>query len=126
MKVRAIAPMSYRIRAITLTAKQSGEGHSPAASNGDVQSNIAEDLLRESLEIYAGLPDDRASAERAYESLHARGYGQEDINLVMSDETRKAHFGSTAGAQTELGTKAAEGAGIGAVLRRESPPDDGV
>jgi len=66
--------------------------------------------------MVTGLFNDRASAERAYESLHARGYGQQDINLVMSDETRKAHFGSTAGAQTELGTKAAEGAGVGGAI----------
>ena len=35
----------------------------------------------------------------------------------MSDETRKRHFGDTAdGRQTELGTKAAEGAGIGGAI----------
>ena len=61
-----------------------------------------------------GLFPDRDSAERAYQGVVERGYKQDDINLVMSDETRKRHFGSTDGRQTELGTKAAEGAGIGA------------
>jgi len=66
--------------------------------------------------MVTGLFNDRASAERAYESLHARGYGRDDVNLVMSDDTRKAHFGTTQGAQTELGNKAAEGAGVGGAI----------
>lgn len=61
-----------------------------------------------------GLFRDRESAERAYQGVVDRGYKQDDVNLVMSDETRDKHFGSAAGRETELGTKAAEGAGIGA------------
>jgi hypothetical protein len=65
-----------------------------------------------------GLFRDRDSAERAYQSLHERGYTKDDLNLVMSDETRKRHFDTTTatGAQTELGNKAAEGAGIGGAI----------
>src|SRR3569832_968962 len=40
------------------------------------------------------------------------GYDRDDVNLVMSDETRKKDLSGT-GAHTELGNKAAEGAGIG-------------
>jgi hypothetical protein len=54
---------------------------------------------------------DRDSAERAYQSSTARGYGANDINLVMSEDTRKRHFSD--GAETELGNKAAKGAGVG-------------
>lgn len=61
-----------------------------------------------------GVFRDRDSAERAYQSAIDRGYGKEDMNLVMSDETRERHFGNTAGRETELGNKAAEGAGVGA------------
>ena len=61
-----------------------------------------------------GLFPDRDSAERAYKGVVDRGYDTDDINLVMSDETRKQQFGSLDGRTTELGTKAAEGAGIGA------------
>jgi hypothetical protein len=61
-----------------------------------------------------GLFPDRESAERAYQGVVERGYADDDINLVMSDETRKRHFASDDGRTTELGTKAAEGAGIGA------------
>jgi hypothetical protein len=66
--------------------------------------------------MVTGLFNDRQSAERAFETLNARGYGRDDVNLVMSDETRKAHFGTTEGTQTELGSKAAEGAGVGGAI----------
>ena len=61
-----------------------------------------------------GLFPDRDSAERAYQGVVEHGYNKDDINLVMSDETRKRHFSSSTGTTTELGTKAAEGAGVGA------------
>lgn len=68
--------------------------------------------------VMTGLFPDRDSAERAYQGVIDRGYNKDDVNLVMSDETRERHFGQsgTAGSsgETELGTKAAEGAGIGA------------
>ena len=66
--------------------------------------------------LVTGLFRDRDSAERAYQSISDRGYGREDVNLVMSDDTRKRHFESTAGRETELGNKAAEGAGIGGAI----------
>src|SRR6185503_5152582 len=37
------------------------------------------------------------------------------VNLLMSDETRKRHFATDA-ASTELGSKAAEGAGVGGAI----------
>jgi len=65
-----------------------------------------------------GLFKDREAAERAYQSATERGYSRDDVNLVMSDETRQRHFGPGAhpGVQTELGNKAAEGAGIGGAI----------
>ena len=63
-----------------------------------------------------GLFNDRDSAERAYQSASERGYDKSDVNLVMSDETRKKHFTSVGGRETELGNKAAEGAGIGGAV----------
>ena len=61
--------------------------------------------------MVTGLFRDRDSAERAYSSLSARGYTKDDVNLIMSDQTRKTHFKD---ADTELGSKATEGAGVGA------------
>jgi hypothetical protein len=64
-----------------------------------------------------GLFKDRESAERAYQLLAERGYEHGDVNLVMSNDTRARHFMPEAGvAPTELGTKAAEGAGIGGAV----------
>ena len=63
-----------------------------------------------------GLFNDRDSAERAYQSASERGYDKSDVNLVMSDETRKKHFTSVGGRETELGNKAAEGAGVGGAI----------
>jgi hypothetical protein len=78
--------------------------------------------------VLTGLFRDRESAERAWQSASDRGYGPADMNLVMSDETRRRHFGSedaaatgeadgsTGNRPTELGTKAAEGAGVGSAI----------
>jgi len=65
--------------------------------------------------MVTGLFRDRDSAERAYQSVADRGYSSGDVNLVMSDDTRKRHFGNTT-ERTELGSKAAEGAGIGGAI----------
>ena len=64
--------------------------------------------------MVTGLFRDRDSAERAYQSSAARGYGERDINVAMSDDTRKRYF--TGGAETELGNKATEGAGVGGAV----------
>jgi hypothetical protein len=67
--------------------------------------------------LVTGLFPDRASAEAAYESASTRGYSKDDVNLVMSDDTRTRHFaGENVGGETELGNKAAEGAGIGGAI----------
>jgi hypothetical protein len=55
---------------------------------------------------------DRSSAEREYDALVARGYSAEDVNVVMTEEGRKRHFGDGT-PRTELGNKALEGAGVG-------------
>lgn len=66
--------------------------------------------------LVTGLFPDRNSAEAAYGVASQRGYGKGDMNVIMSDDTRKAHFSHSAGVETELGTKAAEGAGIGGAI----------
>ncbi len=67
--------------------------------------------------MLTGLFRDRDSAERAYQSISDRGYTRDDVDVVMSNDTRKRHFtGSASGRDTELGSKAAEGAGIGGAI----------
>ena len=63
--------------------------------------------------MMTGMFRDRTSAERAYNSLHSRGYTKDDVNIIMSDDTRKRHFADT---DTELGNKALEGAGAGSAI----------
>lgn len=66
--------------------------------------------------MVAGMFRDRESAERAYESVTGRGYGNDDVSLLMSDETRSKYFPSDRAADTELGSKALEGTGAGAAI----------
>ncbi len=63
----------------------------------------------------SGIFRDRSSAEKAYQSLHERGYHKDDVHLMMSDETRDKHFAHNH-EHTELGDKAMEGAGVGSAI----------
>ena len=65
--------------------------------------------------LVTGMFKDRESAERAYEALQARGYSNDDIHLIMSDDTRKKHFSHEVH-KTEIGNKAMEGAGTGSAI----------
>jgi uncharacterized protein YjbJ (UPF0337 family) len=70
---------------------------------------------RSSSRMVTGLFKDRDSAESAYRSLADRGYGKDDVNLLMSDKTRDTHFKDD-DRDTELGSKALEGAGVGSAI----------
>jgi hypothetical protein len=63
--------------------------------------------------MVTGMFNDRQSVEDAYNNLHESGYSKDDINLVMSDETKKRLF--TKG-ESEIGNKALEGAGTGSAI----------
>ena len=63
--------------------------------------------------MVTGLFADGESAERAYQSLAQRGYDIGDINVVMSDDTRKRYFSEDRQINTELGQKVAEGGELG-------------
>jgi uncharacterized protein YjbJ (UPF0337 family) len=60
-----------------------------------------------------GLFRDRDSAENAYRSLAERGYSRDDVNVIMSNETRKKHFPDD---DSELGSKALEGMAVGGAV----------
>jgi len=64
--------------------------------------------------MLTGMFRDRESTEKAYSSLKSRGYNDDDVNLMMSDKTRDSWFAD--GADTELGSKAMEGAGTGSAI----------
>lgn len=60
----------------------------------------------------------RNEAEKAYDSLISHGFSKDDVNLVMSDETRKRHFDSDSDEHHDsaLGDKAMEDAGKGSAI----------
>jgi hypothetical protein len=62
--------------------------------------------------------NDVESAERAYNKLRERGYRDDEISVIMSEDSMKKHFGdkdkrSKDKDKSEFGNKAAEGAGVG-------------
>ena len=64
-----------------------------------------------------GLYDSPDSANRAYQGLRDGGYDPKDIDVLMTDETRKRHFGDVKpGTEFTGGTKAAEGLGKGSAI----------
>lgn len=81
---------------------------------GQVKNQSASQQSDQEYGMLTGMFPDRPSAERAYNTLHERGYTSDDIHLVMSDKTRKEHFSDVG--ETEIGTKAAEGAGKGGAI----------
>jgi uncharacterized protein YjbJ (UPF0337 family) len=65
--------------------------------------------------LVTGLYDTPDAAHRAYNDLTTRhGYKPNEVSVLMSDESRRRHFGDVApGKEFSHGTKAAEGAGVG-------------
>ncbi|MBA2652300.1 MAG: hypothetical protein H0U73_08555 [Tatlockia sp.] len=55
---------------------------------------------------------DIKSAEKAYEKAIENGYTPSDINIIMSESTRKQHYGSPL---VKEESKASEGLGIGSI-----------
>lgn len=62
-----------------------------------------------------GLFKDKDSAECAYDALSNRGYTTDDSDVLMSDETRNKYYANNDD-DSELGSKAAEGTGVGAAI----------
>ncbi|WP_026978332.1 hypothetical protein [Flavobacterium tegetincola] len=65
--------------------------------------------------MLTGMFADRDRTERAYSTLSERGYTNDDINLLMSDDTREKYY-SDKNDHSDLGTKAAETAGTGSAI----------
>jgi uncharacterized protein (TIGR02271 family) len=67
--------------------------------------------------VVTGLFRDKESAERAYDSLAARGYTQDEINVIMSDETRQKYYPEGKdSADSDFDSKALEGVGAGSAI----------
>jgi hypothetical protein len=75
---------------------------------------MAHELAKKTEEtIVTGIFGDSENAERAYQFALDRGYGKDDINVVMSDDTRKRYFAEDRPIETELARREAEGGELG-------------
>jgi hypothetical protein len=63
--------------------------------------------------MITGLFSEGQSAERAYQACVDRGYAMGDVNVVMSEDTRKRLFSDDGGTMTQLARKDAEGGELG-------------
>jgi len=63
--------------------------------------------------VIIGSFNDRAEMEHAYAKLEELGYTKDEINVIMTDKTRKKYF---AKGDTKIGSKTLEGTGTGAVI----------
>ncbi len=64
--------------------------------------------------MVTGMFRNRDDAEKAYGSMTSRGYSHDDVNVLMADNTRDEWFADNP--DTELGSKAMEGAGAGSAI----------
>src|SRR5437763_10281634 len=87
-----------------------------AGEEVSAESNAATSVSRQKRNrMLTALFRNRDTAESAYSSLNSRGYTRDDISLLMSDETRQKYF-PTEEPQTEMGSRALEGLGIGSAV----------
>jgi hypothetical protein len=63
--------------------------------------------------MITGLFSDGQSAERAYQACVERGYAMGEVNVVMSEDTRKRLFSDDSGTTTQLALRKAEGGELG-------------
>jgi hypothetical protein len=63
--------------------------------------------------MVTGLFRDSESVERAYDVVSQRDYGTADINVVMSDDTRRRYVSDDRQINVELGRKVEEGGELG-------------
>jgi uncharacterized protein YjbJ (UPF0337 family) len=91
---------------------QANYGAARQANNDVLGSNTGTATGRSGM--LTGMFRDRESAEKAYNSALSRGYTKDDVNVMMSDQTRDSWFSDSD--DTGLGSKAMEGAGTGSAI----------
>lgn len=111
LKDRVVGNVKDAAGAVTGNTNLEREGEGQAA-HGAARQQQNEVFSENKSGMMTGMFKDRESTERAYNSITSRGYSKDDVNLLMSDKTRDTHFAD----DTELGSKAMEGAGTGAAI----------
>ncbi len=109
---------SLAAKALALGQPVNSEGQAQQAANNvfDQTYNSSGVTIGTRQYWVTGTFTDRSSAERAYRLMLSRGYDEKEINLMMSDETRKQYFSDENVTDTELGNKALDGAGVGGAI----------
>jgi uncharacterized protein YjbJ (UPF0337 family) len=102
---RVVGNVKDAAGAVTGNERLEREGEAQAGYGAARQSNNR---------MLTGMFRDRESAEGAYNSALSRGYTKDDVNLMMTDQTRDKYFADTD--DSALGTKAMEGAGTGSAI----------
>ena len=95
--------------------REKAEGRARQEAN-DVRSPDTADRYRS--DYVTGLYRTPEEAARAYDNLTTKhGYGRDDVDVLMSDETRRRYYpDTTPGQELSGGTKAAEGLGVGSAI----------
>ena len=104
-----------RIEGNVKDAYGSVTGNESIEREGEAQANYGATRQSQN-QVLTGMFNDRDSAERAYSSVKSRGYTDDDVNVLMSDKTRDTWFSDDDDNDTELGSKALEGAGAGSAI----------
>ena len=99
--------------------RENAEGRARQATNNVMdETDGVQGATVASSGYVTGLYDSPESASRAYQGLTStHGYKSDDIDVLMTDETRAKHFGDVKpGTELSGGTKAAEGFGKGSAI----------
>jgi uncharacterized protein YjbJ (UPF0337 family) len=111
-----VSAFGQRVKGVAKDAAGSLTGNHDLEREGE--RDRAEGRERQASNYVTGLYDSPESASRAYEGLTStHGYDADDIDVLMTDETRKRHFGDVKpGTELESGSKAAKGFGTGSAI----------
>lgn len=69
-----------------------------------------------SMPMMTAIFNSRDAAETAYNALLSHGFSKDEVNIVMTDETRKQNFDASDADESALSDKAMEGAGKGSAI----------
>lgn len=88
-------------------SQRSGTSHSSSSSSFSSSDEPG---------ILSALFRDRESAENAYQATLDMGYESDEINIVMSKDTREKYFHERSEGRSKMGSKALEGTGAGSAI----------
>lgn len=112
--VNPVNSKTYKTEDIVKNDSDKVTENTTTAEEYETQDQVPSSEYRKN-QMLTGLFNDCESIDRAYKSLIARGYTDNDINIVMLDQTRDNHFANSE-SLTELGNKVLAGTGTGSPI----------